>query len=300
MKSLPSQLPIFIEVAKEQSFSAAARNLGISTPAVSKAINKLEDHWKLKLFHRSSHSLSLTSVGQTLFTELQPAVEGIFSAIAFSQEVNNDLSGMVKVNLPGTSLGVDVILPHLMAFSELNPNVEFDLHFSDASVDLVANGFDLGIGTYINQDSRLIAKRLFSRKIGLYASAQYKEKNGLPITPADLTSHQSLPIRSIEKGKIRSVNLYNGDQEFLFTPQGKITVDSFIAAKSMLCAHWGIVGLGEWMIKSELEAGSVVPVLQKYWGPAIPVYLYFSSRDYVPQSVRALIDYLSGLDFTHS
>lgn len=299
MKSIPSQLPIFIEVAKEKSFSAAARNLGISTPAVSKAINKLESQWKLKLFHRSSHSLSLTSVGHTLAMELEPAVEGIFSAIATSQEINSQLSGVIKVNLPGTSLGVDVFLPCIMAFSEINPSVEFDLHFNDASVDLVANGFDIGIGTYINQDSRLIAKRLFSSQIGLYASRKYAEKHGLPQTFADLKHHQCLPIRSIESGKIRSVKLYDGDQEYLFTPQGIVTVDSFIAAKSMLCADWGIVGVGEWMIQTELEKEDVVPVLQEYWGPSIPVYLYFSSREYLPQSVRAFIDFLSGSLFIH-
>ncbi|HCG8561113.1 TPA: LysR family transcriptional regulator [Vibrio parahaemolyticus] len=297
MKSIPSQLPIFIEVAKEKSFSAAARNLGISTPAVSKAINKLESQWKLKLFHRSSHSLSLTSVGHTLAMELEPAVEGIFSAIATSQEINSQLSGVIKVNLPGTSLGVDVFLPSIMAFSEINPSVEFDLHFSDASVDLVANGFDIGIGTHINQDSRLIAKRLFSSKIGLYASRKYAEKHGLPQRFTDLNHHQCLPIRSIESGKIRSVKLYDGDQEYLFTPQGIVTVDSFIAAKNMLCADWGIVGVGEWMIQTELEKEDVVPVLQEYWGPSIPVYLYFSSREYLPQSVRAFIDFLSGADF---
>ncbi|MCC9650202.1 LysR family transcriptional regulator [Vibrio sp. MA64] len=296
MKSIPSQLPIFIEVAKEKSFSAAARNLGISTPAVSKAINKLESQWKLKLFHRSSHSLSLTSVGHTLAMELEPAVEGIFSAIATSQEINGQLSGVIKVNLPGTSLGVDVFLPCIMAFSEINPSVEFDLHFNDASVDLVENGFDIGIGTCINQDSRLIAKRLFSSKIGLYASRMYAEKHGLPQTFADLKHHQCLPIRSIESGKIRSVKLYDGDQEYLFTPQGIVTVDSFIAAKSMLCADWGIVGVGEWMIQTELEKEDVVPVLQEYWGPSIPVYLYFSSREYLPQSVRAFINFLSGAD----
>lgn len=296
MKSLPSQIPIFIEVAKEQSFSGAARKLGISTPAVSKAINKLEDQWKLKLFHRSSHSLSLTSVGQKLFMDLQPAVEGIFSAIASSQESNRKLSGMIKVNLPGTSLGVDVILPKIMAFSELNPDVEFDLHFNDASVDLVANGFDLGIGTYLNQDSRLIAKRLFSSHIGLYASSEYAKKNGLPTNPDELKQHQCLPIRSIERGKIRDICLYEDDKEYLFTPQGKITVDSFIAAKSMLCDHWGIVGLAEWMIQNELANKQVVPVLQNYWGPSLPVYLYFSSREYIPQSVRAFIDYLSTVE----
>lgn len=296
MKSLPSQLPIFIEVAKEQSFSAAARNLGISTPAVSKAINKLEDEWKLKLFHRSSHSLSLTSVGKELLSQLQPAVDTIFSAINASQESNKELGGTIKMNLPGTSLGVDTVLPHVMAFNALYPNVTFDLHFNDASVDLVANGFDLGIGTDINQDSRLIAKRMFASNIGLYASKQYQNRHGLPQKPAQLDRFQCLPLRSIETGKVRSISLYEGDKEYLFTPQGSITVDSFIAAKAMVRSHWGIVGLAEWMISKELESGELVPVLQEYWGAKLPVYLYFSSRDYMPQSVRTLIDYLSEAD----
>lgn len=100
----------------------------------------------------------------TLAMELEPAVGGISSAIATSQEINSQLSGVIKVNLPGTSLGVDVFLPSIMAFSEINPSVEFDLHFNDASVELVENCFDIGIRTYINQDSRLIAKRFFPAK----------------------------------------------------------------------------------------------------------------------------------------
>ena len=293
MKSLPSQLPILIEVAKEQSFSAAARNLGISTPAVSKAINKLEDEWKLKLFYRSSHSLSLTSVGRQLVAELQPAVESIFSAIDSSKEANQELAGTIKINLPSTALGVDTILPHLIAFNDKYPNVQLDLHFSDASVDLVAHGFDLGIGTSINQDSRLIAKRLFNSNIGLYAAKSFVEQQGMPQTPSELGDYRCLPIRSIETGKVRAISLFEGEQEQLFVPQGNVTVDSFIAAKSILCSGWGIVGLAEWMVNAELERGEVVPVLPTYWGPKLPIYLYYSSREYMPQSVRALIDYLS-------
>lgn len=293
MRPLPSQLPILIEVAKEQSFSAAARNLGISTPAVSKAINKLEDEWKLKLFHRSSHSLSLTSVGRQLVTELQPAVESIFSAIDSSKEANQELAGTIKINLPGTALGVDTILPHLIAFNDKHPNVLLDLHFSDASVDLVAHGFDLGIGTSINQDSRLIAKRLFNSNIGLYAAKSFVEQNGTPQTPSELSDYRCLPIRSIETGKVRVISLFEEEKEQLFVPQSSVTVDSFIAAKGLLCSGWGIVGLAEWMVNAELERGEVVPILPTYWGPKLPIYLYYLSREYMPQSVRALIDYLS-------
>ncbi len=85
-----------------------------------------------------------------------------------------------------------------------------------------------------------------------------------------LNHHQCLAIRAIESGKVRSVKPYDGDQEYLFTSQGIVTVDSFIAAKSILCADWGIVGVGEWMIKTELGKGDVVPVLQEYWGLLYP------------------------------
>ncbi|MBC7003027.1 LysR family transcriptional regulator [Photobacterium sp. BZF1] len=293
MKSLPSQLPIFIEVAKEKSFSAAARNLGISTPAVSKAINKLEDEWKLKLFHRSSHSLSLTSAGRELVEKLSPAVDSIFSAISNSQTVNNELSGTIKINLPSTSLGVDTLLPYLMRFAEKHQNIELDLHFSDASIDLVANGFDLGIGTYLNQDSRLIAKRIMTGRIGLFSSSTYAQKKGLPSTLDELTLHECIPIRSIESGKVRSMSLYDGKTEHSFLPRGRIVVDSFTAGKALLCNHWGIIGLAEWVVTKELERGEVVPVLKAFWPSELSVYLYFTSREYMPHAVRALIDYLS-------
>ncbi|MDK9735942.1 LysR family transcriptional regulator [Vibrio sp. D404a] len=298
MKSLPSQLPILIEVAKEKSFSAAARNLGISTPAVSKAINKLEDEWKLKLFHRSSHSLSLTSVGRELVEQLSPAVDSIFSAISSSQSVNNELSGTIKINLPSTSLGVDTLLPHLMRFAETHQNIELDLHFSDASVDLISHGFDLGIGTYLNQDSRLIAKRIMTGRIGLFASAAYAKEKGLPSTIDELATHQCIPIRSLESGKVRSMSLFDGETEHSFLPKGRIVVDSFSAGKAMLCQSWGIIGLADWVLSEELKQGNVVPVLEAYWPPELSVYLYFTSREYMPHAVRALVDYLSEVELT--
>ena len=188
---------------------------------------------------------------------------------------------------------MDTILPHLESFNDLYPNRHLDLHFSDLNVDLVARGFDLGIGTSLNQDSRLIAKRLFSSDIGLYASKEFVSQNGEPQTLDQLSQFRCVPVRSLETGKVRGLSLFDGDKEHLYVPQGSITVDSFIAAKSLLCSGAGIVGLAEWVVRDELESGNVQPILQDFWGPKLPVYLYYTSRDYMPQSVRTLIDYLS-------
>ena len=295
MNKIPSQIPVFFEVSKTLNFSAAARNLGVTTAAISKAITSLEKEWGLKLFHRSSHSLSLTSTGEELFHNLQPSVQDMFAAISSAQVGNQVLLGKVKINLPSTSLGVDTILPLLKAFTDNTPSIELDLRFSDNVVDLVSNGFDLGIGTYINQDSRLIAKKILSGRLGLFASKKYIDENGQPQIPQELSQFTCIPIRSTASGKVRSITLYDGEEEMSITPKGPIVVDSFLAAKELMLLDGGIAFVTDWVIRDELENGTVLPVLENYWGPNVPVYVYFSSREYMPQATRTLIDYLASV-----
>ncbi|MDG3085554.1 LysR family transcriptional regulator [Vibrio hannami] len=295
MNKIPSQIPVFFEVSKELSFSSAARNLGVTTAAVSKAITKLEEEWGLKLFQRSSHSLSLTHAGQELLHNLQPTVNDLFSVITAAQRNNQELLGQVKINLPSTSLGVDTILPHLKKFSDEHPGIKLDLRFNDNLVDLVSNGFDLGIGTYVNQDSRLIAKKLMLSRLGLFASKEFIAKHGQPHHPTDLSGYPCIPIRSTSSGKVRTIFLYDGETEISFTPTGPLVVDSFLAARALMMSGGGIAAITEWAIREELLSGDVVPVLEPFWGPKIPVYLYFSSREYMPHTTRTLINYLASI-----
>lgn len=297
MKKIPSQLPIFIEVAKTLNFSQAAKQLGISTPAVSKAITKLEESLAVKLFHRSSHSLSLTAIGVQFHEKIMPMLVDIDGAISSIQQLNDEPSGAIKVNLPNTALATDILLPHIISFSEKYQKVTIDLRLNDQDVDLISNGFDIGIGTSINQDSRLIAKKLFASRVGLYASPNYQQKHGLPRSPLELEQHNCIPIRSISSGKIRSMPLYDGNEELAITPKGTITVDSFSAAKELLLNGVGIACLADWTIRNEMLSGEVVPVLKEYWGQQVSVYLYFSSLKYMPSSTRLFIEHMSRADF---
>ncbi|MDG3085563.1 LysR family transcriptional regulator [Vibrio hannami] len=296
MKNIPTQLPIYIEVCKELSFSAAARNLGISTPAVSKAISRLEKDLGVKLVNRSPHSLSLTSAGEVFYQNLQPTLKDLFASINIAQQSKNTLSGTIKINLPSTSLGVDTVLPHLESFAYNYPDIKLDLRFNDDVVDLITHGFDIGIGTYINHDSRIIAKKIFMGQGGLFASTDYLKKYGSPENIGELQQHRCIPIRSLSNGKTRSIKLVDDGNEKLFVPEGSITVDSFLAGKQLLLSGWGILGIGEWAVKKELLDQNIVPVLKDYWGSKIPIYLYFSSRDHMPLSTRTLIDHLSSIE----
>ncbi|HDU8574225.1 LysR family transcriptional regulator [Vibrio parahaemolyticus] len=292
MKSLPTQLPIFIQVAKSGSFAAAARALGISAPAVSKAITKLEEEWRVKLFFRSSHSLSLTQMGKQLVDSLAPSMESIQNTIEQISETSNAASGTIKVNLPASSIGQEHILPLVIEFMALYPHITCDLHFDDRNVDLIEHGFDLGIGVAINQDSRLIARPLLVQDIGIYASPDYLEHHGEPQTLDDLADHHCIPVRSLTSGRFHYWRVKEDNQAKLYEPSGQLIVNNFAAAKQATLAGAGICMLGRWLFKEELAQGSVKPILKHYWGEPTTIWCYYSSREYLPIRVRLLIDYL--------
>ncbi|MEZ9060512.1 LysR family transcriptional regulator [Vibrio pelagius] len=292
MKSFPSQLPIFIEVAKLGSFAKTARELGISAPAVSKAIGKLELEWQTKLFFRSSHSLSLTPNGEKLFAKLTPSVESIQNHIYKLTDDSENISGRIKVNLPASSIGQDIVLPHIITFMRIYPDIDCDLSFDDRNVSLVENGFDLGIGASINEDSRLIGRPLFATTVGLYASPSYIAKHGEPTSIADLNLHQCLPVRSLTTGRVHKWRLSDDGNTVMYEPSGTLTVNNFGAAREATIHAAGISCLGEWMFTEELKSGTIVPVLEQCSGERIPIWIYYSSREYLPTRVRLLIDYL--------
>ncbi|HHF0518542.1 TPA: LysR family transcriptional regulator [Vibrio alginolyticus] len=292
MKSFPSQLPVFIQVARLGSFAKAARELGISAPAVSKAIAKLELEWRTKLFFRSSHSLSLTPAGETLYKKLTPSVESIQGLIEQLTDDSQNVSGRVKVNLPASSIGQDIVLPHIVNFMKLYPEVVCDLCFDDRNVSLVENGFDLGIGASINEDSRLIGRPLFTTSVGLYASPSYLSQHGEPQTISELSQHICLPIRSLTTGRIHKWRLNDKGNTLMYEPQGLLIVNNFGAAKEATLLGAGISCLGDWMFKTELQEKRVIPILEQCCGERIPIWLYYSSREYLPVRVRLLISHL--------
>lgn len=292
MKSLPSQLPIFVQVAKTLSFAQTARDLGISAPAVSKAIGKLEQEWQTKLFLRSSHSLSLTSIGEQLFYRLAPSMAHIQESIESLTEERESLSGVVKINLPASSIGQDIVFPIIIEFMRQYPDVQCDITFEDRSINLIEHGFDIGIGTFINEDSRLIARPVMLKEIGVYAAKQYIDKHGKPNTIQELENHRLISVKSVTTGRTHRWRLNDGMNNILYNAQGNLLVNSFSAAKVSTVLGAGISCLGSWMFESELKEGTIVPLLKDNWGESIHVWLYYASREYQPARVKLLVEYL--------
>ena len=286
---IPSQLPIFIDVVKQGSFSAASRKLGVSPAAISKSISQLEKILNQRLFHRSTHSLTLTIEGKSLFDRTVNLVEALDENIRLSLDASTEMKGEIKINLP-VHFGQTIVYPKLLEFMKCHREVVLDVHFDDRAHDLIENGFDLGIGNRINEDSRLIARIYYDLQLVYVCSQSYIDQHGEPQTPDDLEHHHCINYRSPTTGRINPWTFVDNEAVSQLTLKSKLIVNNpnsaYLAAKS----GFGITLIAQSYLDG--SEGELISVLDKYKPTSAPVWLYYPSRSYMPLRVKTLIDYL--------
>lgn len=289
---IPSQLPLFIVAAQEGSFSAAGRRLGISAAAVSKGIAVLEKQTGVRLFHRNTRQFSLTEDGATLCQQLSPLLSDIETCIGGITEQNRSPAGKIRINLPD-SFGREFIMPHVSDFLRLYPDIQLDLVFEDRVLDIIDEGFDIGIGNQINEDSRLVARPLYSMQTGIYASKNYKESIGLPTSIDQLSQHNCIAYKPLSSGRNFAWPLRDDNGEHIqYIPKGNLSVSNISAAKIAIEQNLGLAYMGCWHIEKDVELGDVVPVLEESWVSSKPVWIYYSSRENLPKRIRLFIDFI--------
>ncbi|MDG3086397.1 LysR family transcriptional regulator [Vibrio hannami] len=289
---IPSQLPLFIVAAQEGSFSAAGRKLGISAAAVSKGVAALEKQTGVRLFHRNTRQFSLTEDGSTLYQQVYPLISEIENSIDGLTEQNKSPAGKIRVNLPD-SFGREFIMPHIPEFLKIYPDIELDLVFDDQVLDIIEEGFDIGVGNQINEDSRLVARPLYNMQGGLFASREYKETVGLPTSIEELAEHNCIAYRPLSSGRKFFWPLMDSKGEHIqFIPKGNLNISNISAAKIAMENSLGLAYMGKWHVEKDLEQGDVVPVLESSWVSPRPVWIYYSSRDNLPKRIRLFIDFI--------
>ncbi|RVU31008.1 MULTISPECIES: LysR family transcriptional regulator [Neptunomonas] len=293
---IPNQLPVFIAVVKNGNFSEAARQLGVSSAAVSKAVAQLEKNLGLRLFHRTTHSLTLTEDGHDLFRRTGQLVDQLEDQIRLSTDKQKAPHGRLKVNLPD-SFGRMVVLPLIPSFIEKYPDIEIDLRFDDRIGDLVKEGADVGIGVMLNQDSRLIAREFYKVQPILVANRCYVDKYGMPKTPSELVEHNCIAYRSSTTGRKKTWNFRVDGELLQIEPEGNLIVNNLSAAVKAVEMGVGIAAVSIGHAKNYIEQGCFYRILREYEADPIPVMIYYSSRNYLPAKTRLFIDHM--LDHFH-
>lgn len=285
-----SSIPIFISVVENGSFSSAAQSLNITKSAVSKRITQLEDELGIRLLNRTTRKLSLTEAGQRYYQYVIQAYSLAQQGIDAVTELQGQPRGRLKLTAP-MSFGVLHIAPLIAEFMTLYPEVDIDLQLEDKMVDLVQQGFDLGIRIGHLPLSNLVAKRLAPCKSVLCASPDYLKHQGTPMRPSELSLHNCLQYSYYRGGN--EWRLTTTNHQYSVIPKGRLMVNNSEAIRRAVLAGSGIGNLPTFIVGKDIIAGAIDVVLPNYQLPEHAVYAVFPERKHMPLKVRAFIDFIS-------
>lgn len=292
MAKLPDfeAMAIFAKVVELRSFAAAAQDLVLSKATVSKAIGRLEERLGTRLFNRTSRRLALTDAGQRLSERaarlLAAGEEAETEALAQSVVPR----GLVRFAVPMT-FGVKMIAPLLPAFLAQYPEVAIDLHLSDATVDLVGEGFDLALRIARLPDSSLIARRLCAMPRYTVAAPSYLKRHGRPTHPMHLAEHKCFGYAYLSTAGVWTYSNAAGEQASV-RPAGQLRVNNGEAVLPAVIAGLGIADLPEFIIGDAIASGAVEVILKGWKQVEGAVHLVMPPGGPRPARIEVLTEFL--------
>lgn len=287
-----SSIESFVRSAELGSFSSAARRLSMTPGGVSKNVAKLEADLGVRLFHRSTRSLTLTEAGEQFLSQVSSGLDSIQSAIANTSNVSGQPSGTLKVSM-AMAFGRDHILPLLSEFLTLYPAIKPDWRFDNRQVDLIGEGFDVAIGGGIELAAGIVVRELAKIHLVLVASPAYLASKFIPQTPTDLhkldvlirysqTTHRTTPWH------LKSLS---GDQVTIELPP-RVTLNDPEALCNAAIAGLGIAHVPMPHVLKHLESGTLVRVLPDWYTETGVISLYFAAKKLMPAKTRVFVDFI--------
>lgn len=285
-----SELAFFVLLARASSLSAAARELAITPPAVSKRLMLIEQRLGVRLMNRSTRRLSLTAEGETYLARARDILDAIRDMEESVSGGAGDTRGLLRVNAT-LGFGRTVIAPLISLFAARHPDVEVQLQLSDRAIDLVEDAYDLGIRFGELPDARVNARKILSNRRFLCASPAYIRRHGAPQSPEELAQHRCILHRQNDDA-YASWRLHKGRKQVTVKVRGAVSSnDGDVVLGWALDGH-GILQRSEWDLAKYLDSGRLQLVLPDYALPPADLYAYYPSRRHLPARVRALIDFL--------
>jgi DNA-binding transcriptional LysR family regulator len=273
------------------SYTAAARALGVSPSAVSKSVQRLEQHLGLRLFSRTTRSLTLTTEGRDLH---ERALRLLREAEAIEQAAvaaRSEPAGTLKVTAP-LPIGVHLIAPALPRFRDRYPRLSIDLRLGDRFVDLIDEGIDVAIRVGDLADSRLISRQLAAHHICAFASPDYLARRGMPQHPDDLADHECVNFRFQSSGQAFRWPFFIGDRTFEIVPDAGIVTDVSDAVAAIIAAGGGIGMSPTFVAAPYVRRGELVPVLRNFAVPRTNITALWPESRRGSPNVKAFIAYL--------
>ncbi len=281
----------FVRVAEAQSFSEAARRLRSSKSAVSRNVGALESELGVRLFHRTTRSLTLTEAGRGYFERATRILADLEEANLAVSQLQSAPRGRLRVSAP-MSFGFLHLAPALPDFLARYPEVAVDLAMNDRFVDLIDEGFDVAVRIGALEDSSLIARRLAPIRRVVCASPAYFEARGLPLSPEDLKGHECLFNSNIASSQEWRFTAPDG-KSWPVEVKGRLSANNGDALRAAALQGLGIVNLPTFIVGGDLQAGALVTALDEFISQNMAMSAVYPHSRHLQPKVRAFVDFLA-------
>lgn len=295
------QLKAFAEVVRRGSFAAAARSLDVAPSAITRAVATLENELGARLLNRTTRQVSLTDAGANYLGRIVPLLADLDDASDAVRERTGELRGTVRITA-SVGFGEAVIVPLMPTLHQAHPGLDFDLLFTDAVVDLVAQRVDLALRLGPSVNGSLVGLQLRPVRYRVVASPDYLKSHGTPRVPADLADCQCLRFPMPGFRSSWHFRQDPGSPGAEAVPQETVSVGGwFVASSSSALRQAVLQGIGpallaDWLVDADIASGRLVdlfPGLEASAGQFdSAVWLLYPERKHMPRRVRATVDFL--------
>ena len=282
----------FLETVKRGNFAAAGREMGMSASAVAKSIGRLETDLGIRLFHRTTRQVTLTSDGQMLFERCKRITDEIEALRDEAASARSEPSGVLRINVP-VVIGRTLVVPVLAQLLRRHPRLELDVSYSDRYVDLVKDGLDAAIRIGHLKDSTLIGHAIGEQSLVICGAPDYLEQRGIPKKPADIAQHSCLMFRALSSGQLRSWQLYGNRKLLELKPPTSVVMNDGEALVAAAASGMGLIQVPSIMVAHEINAGRLIPLLEAYRAPPQAISIVYPSARRIPLRLRAFIELLT-------
>ena len=285
-----ANLTAFVAVADQRSFRAAASRLGVTPSALSHSMRQLEERHGVRLLNRTTRSVSVTDAGRRLLDRLRPAIDQIMGALEDLDEERRRPLGHLRI-YAGHMAAAAIIAPVWGRFLSTYPDVQLELRVDDTPIDIVAKGFDAGIGLRERASADMIAVRVMGpMKVAVVGAPAYFARRRPPRTPDDLARHSCIQYRQAMDGAVFEWPFKRDGKSRRISVDGRLIVNNPDSAIRAAVDGIGIAYTLESTADLFLRSGQLIRVLEE-WSPCFEgLFLYYHGQRQVPAALRALID----------
>jgi DNA-binding transcriptional LysR family regulator len=283
------EIKAFATVADMRSFTQAARKLGVSGAQASKLVARLENRLGARLLNRTTRDVSLTDVGRAYLERAYELVEGFESLESSVKDQHRGPTGLLKISAP-MSFGARQLTPALLDFAAACPGVSLDVVFSDRMVNLVEEGFDVGVRIAHLPDSSLVARRLAAVRLVTCASPDYLARAGTLQMPDDLGRHEC--ILDAIGGELTVWRFGGSSEDRDVRVHGRLRLSGAEARVAAARAGFGVIRTPAFAAAEDLRASRLVPLLCQFEPEPVHMHAVYPHARHLSAKVRAFVDFL--------